>query len=233
MKSTKGRKPPEPKDGSTVERRRRSIAKRGPTRRQPAGASSSVEESDTARRATRKGTPRVGRPVTFVDGFPCHALSAVRTAYLRKVEELAASMRVEARDVRRLERCSSLERVTVGELRRHVESLGLRLELVATSPTGVRIALGGSHTRSQAPVPVDALTFATASLGHNLRAARTHARLSQGALAKRLGVAVGDVAAIEAGRRRPSEAYVRRLLDACGAPSSLPREPSGIAPGGS
>lgn len=65
----------------------------------------------------------------------------------------------------------------------------------------------------------EALDFGLASLGHELRAAREHAGLSQAQLAKRLRKAQTTVSQSEAGKIRVSEAYVKKLLKVCGLPA--------------
>ena len=65
---------------------------------------------------------------------------------------------------------------------------------------------------------VDALAFTLGALGRNLRAAREHAGLTQAELAKKVKKAQTTVSQSEAGKLRVSEAYVKRVLRACGLP---------------
>jgi ribosome-binding protein aMBF1 (putative translation factor) len=67
---------------------------------------------------------------------------------------------------------------------------------------------------------VDALEFTLRALGHNLRAAREHAGLTQSQLAKKLRKAQATVSASEAGKIRVSEAYVLKVLKICGLPAN-------------
>ncbi len=71
---------------------------------------------------------------------------------------------------------------------------------------------------------VDALEFTLAALGRNLKAAREHADLTQGELAKKLGKAQSTVSQAEAGRIRVGEAYVRKVLKVCGLPADWKSE---------
>lgn len=58
----------------------------------------------------------------------------------------------------------------------------------------------------------------TNGLGPRLRAARRHARLTQGELAKRASVDKGTVSRIEAGRRGASSRILQQLAQALGVP---------------
>jgi ribosome-binding protein aMBF1 (putative translation factor) len=65
---------------------------------------------------------------------------------------------------------------------------------------------------------VDALAFTRATLGHNLRAAREHAGLTQAELSKKLKKAQTTVSQSEAGKISVSAAYVAKVLKVCGLP---------------
>lgn len=65
---------------------------------------------------------------------------------------------------------------------------------------------------------VDAKEFLRASIASDLWKAREAAKLSQRALAERLGVTQPMVSAAEAGRTQVSEKYIRRVLKACKLP---------------
>lgn len=65
---------------------------------------------------------------------------------------------------------------------------------------------------------VDAIEFARASIGRDLRAARDHAGLTQEGLADKLGKSQTLVARAEAGSVTVGEKYVASVLEACGLP---------------
>jgi len=65
---------------------------------------------------------------------------------------------------------------------------------------------------------VDAVEYATASIARDLRAAREHAGLSQGELARKIKKSQAMVSSTESGKTRPSESYVAAVLKACGLP---------------
>lgn len=74
---------------------------------------------------------------------------------------------------------------------------------------------------------VDALEHAVRTIGESLRDARTHASLTVGELATKLGTFPHRVQTVEEGTAGlVDEDYVRRVLDACGLPEDwigLPR----------
>lgn len=65
----------------------------------------------------------------------------------------------------------------------------------------------------------DGIAWARATLGENLKRAREHAGLTQGALAKRLKRSQTMVARAESGDMRVSERYVKGVLKACRLPA--------------
>lgn len=65
---------------------------------------------------------------------------------------------------------------------------------------------------------VDAHEYARQSIARDLRAARKHAGLTQGELARRMGKSQTMVSQAESGSARVSERYVRAVLKACGLP---------------
>jgi hypothetical protein len=65
---------------------------------------------------------------------------------------------------------------------------------------------------------VDAVEFARASIGADLRAAREHAKLTQEDLATKLRKSQTMVSQAEAGRVSVGERYVAAVLKACGLP---------------
>jgi hypothetical protein len=77
-----------------------------------------------------------------------------------------------------------------------------------------RLRLG----RGVPPGAVDAISYAHASLGRDLRAAREHAGLTQAALAAKLGKSQTLVSGAESGRVQVSDRYVAAVLKACGLP---------------
>ena len=64
----------------------------------------------------------------------------------------------------------------------------------------------------------NAAEYARRSLGRSLRAARETAGLTQAALAKKLGMAQGNVSGAERGTVRVGARHVARVLKACGLP---------------
>jgi len=60
--------------------------------------------------------------------------------------------------------------------------------------------------------------FLRETIGRSLRAAREHAGLTQGQLAKKLKKAQTTVSQSEAGKIRVSETYVKKVLKVCGLP---------------
>lgn len=85
-------------------------------------------------------------PERFASGYPVSSLEHVRRAYTPDLtqEDVAEAMGITQSLVSRLERRETLDAVTVETLRRYVESLGGKLELVATFPSGHRTGLGGA-----------------------------------------------------------------------------------------
>jgi mRNA-degrading endonuclease RelE of RelBE toxin-antitoxin system/ribosome-binding protein aMBF1 (putative translation factor) len=73
---------------------------------------------------------------------------------------------------------------------------------------------------------VDAHAFVRESIAEDLRAAREHAKLTQAALAKRMGKSQTLVSQAEAGVARVSERYVGAVLKACGLPTDWPGPPA-------
>lgn len=65
---------------------------------------------------------------------------------------------------------------------------------------------------------VDAVEYARASIGATLRAAREEAKLSQAALAQRLGKSQPMISGAESGSISVSDRYVTAVLKACGLP---------------
>jgi transcriptional regulator with XRE-family HTH domain len=75
----------------------------------------------------------------------------------------------------------------------------------------------------------DALDYALASLGRDLKAAREHARLTQAELAKKLKTAQTTVSDSEAGKIRVSADYVASVLKACGLPQDWKASPQRVS----
>lgn len=76
--------------------------------------------------------------------------------------------------------------------------------------------------RESAGVPagsVDAVEYARASIGATLKAAREEAKLSQAALAARLGKSQPMISGAESGSISVSDRYVTAVLKACGLPA--------------
>ncbi len=67
---------------------------------------------------------------------------------------------------------------------------------------------------------VEALPYAMASMGDDLRRAREEAGLTQAELAKRLRRSQAMVSSAESGGMRVGERYVLAVLKACGLPAS-------------
>lgn len=82
----------------------------------------------------------------FAAGYPVSSLEDVRRAYKPGMtqEDMAEAMGVTQSLISRLERRESLDAVTVETLRRYVEGLGGKLELIVTFPSGHRTGLGGA-----------------------------------------------------------------------------------------
>jgi ribosome-binding protein aMBF1 (putative translation factor) len=74
------------------------------------------------------------------------------------------------------------------------------------------------------PKTVDAVEYARASIGADLRAARENAGLSQNDLAEKLGKSQTLVARAEAGAVSVGEKYIASVLKACGLPKKWKRQ---------
>lgn len=66
---------------------------------------------------------------------------------------------------------------------------------------------------------VDAVEFARATIGRNLKAAREHAGLTQAELAKALDKSQPMISGAESGAISVSERYVHAVLEACHLPA--------------
>jgi transcriptional regulator with XRE-family HTH domain len=69
-------------------------------------------------------------------------LASLRTAANLSQNQVAAATNIDQADISRLENRDSLDECQVSTLRRYVEALGGKLELVAVFPKGHRIAIG-------------------------------------------------------------------------------------------
>jgi hypothetical protein len=82
-------------------------------------------------------------PERFARGFPVAPLEALRKGAGVTQVGLATAAEMTQAEVSRLEGRESLEGVRIETLRRYVEGLGAKLELVATFPSGHRMGLTG------------------------------------------------------------------------------------------
>ncbi len=77
--------------------------------------------------------------------------------------------------------------------------------------------------RDAGRLSVDAVEYATMSIGRSLRARREKAKLTQGEVATRAGIRIETLSRIENGRGNPTVATVRRILVALGDPEVAPK----------
>ncbi|MDX2054031.1 MAG: XRE family transcriptional regulator [Polyangiaceae bacterium] len=97
-----------------------------------------ADEFDLSRaRLVRRGPRREAR-------LP---LRALRAAVAQTQLEVAAATGISQGDVSKLEQRESLDGFEVATLRRYVEALGGKLELVASFPKGHKVALAGADKK--------------------------------------------------------------------------------------
>lgn len=88
-------------------------------------------------------------PERFANVFPTSSMESIRKGAGLTQLEVAKAAEMTQAEVSRLEARESLEGVRVETLRRYIEGLGAKLELVATFPSGHRMGLGGAPREEQ------------------------------------------------------------------------------------
>lgn len=82
---------------------------------------------------------------SYANGSLHLTLRALRTAVNKTQLELSECTGIGQGDVSKLERRTSLEELQLSTIRRYVEGLGAKLELVAVFPKGHRIAIAAAE----------------------------------------------------------------------------------------
>lgn len=109
----------------------------------PKQARTSADEISELTPEQIAGAKRRG-PERFAKGYPALPLETIRKGAGLTQNAVSAAASMTQPEVARLEGRDTLEGVRIETLRRYVEGLGGKLELVATFPTGHRIGLAGA-----------------------------------------------------------------------------------------